>query len=65
MGLIWLVTLHAQLLQKDAIEHNRSHCAVITCTQLQPDFHLAPEAPTKYKELCVPQWEECACLSAL
>lgn len=55
MGLIWLVTVHAQLLQKDAIEHNRSHCAVITCTQLQPDFHLAPEAPTKYKELCVPQ----------
>lgn len=38
---------------------------MITCTQPQPDFHLAPEASTKHKELCVAQWAACACLSVL
>lgn len=41
-----VINLHAQPLQKDAIEHNCSHYAVITCTQPQPDLHLAPEAST-------------------
>lgn len=41
-------TLHAWQLQKDAIKPNCSHCAVITCAQLLPDFHLAPGAPANY-----------------
>ena len=60
-GTCLAINLHE--LRKDAIEHNCSRCAVITCARLQPDFHLASASPTNYKELCVPWRPVCVRLS--